>query len=296
MKKAWIIAGGIILLVVVDVFLRMQDGAEPDSEPSTGARREMRQEGSGYIRSPDHPESQVVASEDRKSPLDSNAEMKIGQSYREECTDFFGRIRNKPVKELESKDFDFPGSLTNKEMKTSLIGSLHGYVACRALQLQDFSPCAVVDDLAGPEEAPFSCEMILRIFLPLRGRFTLHMEIEQFADLYEDLPAPDRDWMQAFFSIIDEGRPEDCKRIAEDSLILGLCRIAAGEKVEAPAEGEARDAYYTMLAMRTGQASYLAQVEPGLPRVLVRAAQGDEGACRAYLDQTEKTACSKGLH
>lgn len=295
MKKTWIIAGGIILLVVVDVFLRMQDGREPDSDPSTDARREVRQESSGYIRPPDDPESQAVAFQDKKSTKDSIAEMKIGKSYREDCSAFFGHIKNKPVKDLESKDFDFASSLPHEEMKTSLISSLHGYVACRALQLQDFTPCAVVDYLAGPEEAPFSCEMILRIFIPLRARFTLHMELEQFADLYEDLPAPDVDWMRAFFSIIDEGRPEDCKRIAEDPLILGLCRTAAGEKGEAPVEGEAKDAFYTMLAMRSGQSSYLAQVEPGLPRVLVRAAQGDEGACRAYLDQAEKTACSKGL-
>lgn len=288
MKKSWIIAGLIALVIVVELVLQLGDGREapaPDEPPPTAVPAAPQ---AAEPPAPSAPAGEAGTAEPEAPPLMPALE----KTYLDPdaCLAFADGIIKKGGTGYRPDDVAYVTTQPDTEIKTHLGHMVTEYISCKAVERQDYAACVDSRTLVPPNRV-LPCEQVFSVFIVLRAHYIMRMRPEQVADLYSDLPRNVVDWMVAFMRVLAEQDAGACDRLSVDPLILGACRIATGN-VEAPPAGELADAYHVIMALRSGQMAHLERANPGLAVELVHVLLGRKGVCEAGFNERMALFCA----
>lgn|GEM_PF-5198912 len=300
MKKTWFVIILFILLALADILFKSffsddqqtVDDAEPDINVSSPESKSDKKQ--DLVDAEKQPAG-IIEKKEEDLPVEKPNTARISKSVNFEksaCENFTASVLSAKGLNIPDVNIDFVSEMDESRIKSNIVVTFAKYQICKAFETKDMGICKNLGRFFELKHSVEECNLLYRLFIPIQAHYVMQMSSEQFRDLYEDEPKELRDWMYEFYDILSKGDHESCKRIADNEDMLDICRYATGAVKTPPEDENWKEFYYTLLAIKTGQLSYLVQLkDSSFLDALVKTVLGRKKSCSYYFEKRMQSFC-----
>ncbi len=168
------------------------------------------------------------------------------------------------------------------------------YLHCLALEKSTLDFCEVQEKFFPKTRSPIDCRTLAKIILPMKAKYHLKMEKDFFRESLAGFPEGAARWMLEFFDVLSSRSDANCARLADDPFISAVCRFASQSVSSPPENPMLKDAYFLVLAIRSGKYSYIKDKndDPNM-RMIAEAARGVPNVCSKYFQELVQGFCNR---